>query len=148
MDWAPAGGERDRAGWGEAWNRRAPVKIPLERSPPPLLASLSWAPGGPQSSSHITFFRPPTPQPVWSPVINDSRCQKSKWEKLLLALQVPKGPGRNFSRQSYSEGTWVDRIRRTPFPCFSSGRCQIASVRKESVFPDLCRHQSAYPYLT
>lgn len=28
-------GEWARAGWGEAWNRRAPVKVPPERPPPP-----------------------------------------------------------------------------------------------------------------
>lgn len=33
-------GEWARAGWGEAWNRRAPVKVPTERPPPPLLASI------------------------------------------------------------------------------------------------------------
>lgn len=41
MDWARAGGERGLgAGWGEAWNRRAPVKVPPEWLPPPLLTSL------------------------------------------------------------------------------------------------------------
>lgn len=33
-------GEWARAGWGEAWNRRAPVKVPPEWPPPPVLASL------------------------------------------------------------------------------------------------------------
>lgn len=41
MDWAQAGGERRLAGWGEAWNRRAPVKVPPEPPlPPPLLEFL------------------------------------------------------------------------------------------------------------
>lgn len=47
------GGEIEpaRAGWGEAWNRRAPVKVPTGRPPPPLGAPLSERPGPPQPPS-------------------------------------------------------------------------------------------------
>lgn len=64
MDWAPAGGES--AGWGEAWNRRAPVKVPPERSTPPYWPAT--ASGGAQVACHTHHvLSPPSPQLVWPP---------------------------------------------------------------------------------
>lgn len=121
-DWIGRGrvGRVGRAGWGEAWNRRAPVKVPPERSPPPLLASL---PGLLEvARAHVTFYPPrtsPCSEPQKEMTLGVSRVDG---ETVLLALQVPKDPGRNFSWQSYSKGTWVGRVCRTPFSYFGGGR--------------------------
>lgn len=104
MDWARAGGES--AGRGAAWIRRAPVKVPPGRPPPPVPASLPGLLAG--SSAHVPRIMSCRPFALAcvAPERNGFRCQRSRGETRPLALQVPTGPGRNFSRQPSSEGAW------------------------------------------